>query len=428
MRSPVSVHFEVTDCCNSHCPHCYASSWLASKRRRTPRLGDVASAIASAHVFDVTITGGEPLIVGPDVIHDLAMLFAADAIECSLNTNGRLLTPATCVALGDAGISSLLISLHSWNEALHDEIVATPHAAAQAKKGIRNAIAAGLRVVVNQVVDQRNIGGLLSTSTELARLGVHAITLTRALPPLGSDHSVATVGAAEFIDAYEACRRHVRVPVSTLLPIPFCADPRVKDLPGNRACSGGYSTAVVSCDGDVRFCPHDTRVWGNVLDDSLQSIWGQMTEWRSAIDVPADCERCAFLPDCGGGCRLAARTACGDYQRSDPWATRAETRYQRRVVFAEFETEVGYTVSSDIRWREEGGSYLLYSSGQCMFVDRAGLSFLQGLPGRFMPSLVWKNESQLEFLRDLYRQGFIKRSEEISKPAASAVGAGSRHT
>ncbi len=414
MQAPVSVHLEVTHSCNNRCPHCYASTWLDSTRADHGRILEIASRIAAADVFDVIITGGEPLMVGADLLGELMTLFRSNEIECSLNTNGRLLTPATCRILREQGLKSVLVSLHSWDDALHDEIVGARHAGKQTKAGIRNALEQGLRVFVNQVVDCRNIDTLVASGKELEKMGVHGVALTRALSPLDSTYVVKVVDAARFLDAYIECSKQLTVPVSSLLPIPYCADPRVLGLPGNRACSGGFSTAVVSCDGEVRFCPHDTHVWGNLLEEDLPAIWRRIMEWRVSMMVPEECTTCVFLPDCGGGCRVASKLSGNDYAGKDPWARQAATNYRRTVVLEEFEPDAPHRLLKDVRWRKEGECFLLYRESRYFAVDADGLELIQRLPEHFVPGRLLTSPSHIDFLSEVYHQGLLVRTSDCT--------------
>ena len=274
---PLSLHLEATDRCNNACPHCYAANWVKmpdnrakQKDKRTkPNILEIARHIVDSDVFDVIITGGEPLILGINRLDNLFKLFNDSNVQYSLNTNGRLLSRTVCKALKDAGLQRIMISLHSWKNEVHDAIVKVQNAADETKIGIRNAVDEGLRVAVNQVIDKRNIDMAYASSVELEKLGVCQISFTRALSPLGGDYSVDTIPAAAFLDEFIKCKENLTIPVVSLLPIPFCADPRVKDLDMKLVCSGGISSAVISCYGDVRFCPHDSHVWGNVFAESF---------------------------------------------------------------------------------------------------------------------------------------------------------------
>jgi radical SAM protein with 4Fe4S-binding SPASM domain len=177
-------------------------------------------------------------------------------------------------------------------------------------------------------------------------------------------------------------------------------------------CSGGKTTAAISCYGDVRFCPHDTYIWGNILHEDLKFIWKRIVDWRDGIPVPPECINCSIVADCGGGCRVASKLYFNDFGAKDPWARNPLTNYQRKVISNEFDPESEYKLPSDIRWRKENGSFLLHYQGGNFLVSSDILKLLETLPEVFIPSELLSStsankETHLELLKVLYNNGFL---------------------
>lgn len=410
--TPLTLHFEVTDSCNNFCPHCYGSSWIRQKKRAKPPVAQVASKIAEHNLFDVVITGGEPLLIGLDTLSEIFSIFNDHSIHYSLNTNGRLLSEDTCRALAGAGLPGVLVSLHSWENSIHDRMVAANNAAVETKAGIQNAIRNGLHVTVNQVIGPQNIDTMFSTATKLAKLGVHAVSFSRLLSPLDVNYKVEMLDAVRFVDEYIKCKNTLSIPVTSVIPIPYCADPRVKDLGDQLNCTGGISTAALSCYGDLRFCPQDTHVWGNVFEEELPAIWERIVRWRDDLGVPDECKECSFIADCRGACRLAAKICYSDYAAKDPWAKDSERQYLRTVHYNGFDLSRHYVLLPNIRWRKEGDGILLYCQNRFVVVNSDGLKFVECLPREFVPNELelgaeTNRQSQLAFLELLYQQGLL---------------------
>ena len=410
--NPLTLHFEVTDSCNNFCPHCYGSSWIRKTKRAKPPITKVAGKIVDHDLFDVVITGGEPLLIGLEALLEIFSLFNDHSIKYSLNTNGRLLTENVCGALAGAGLPGVLVSLHSWNNSLHDQMVASPNAAVETKTGIQNAIKKGLHVTVNQVIGPQNIDTMFATAAALAELGVHAVSFSRLLSPLDVNYEMRMVDATGFVDEYIKCKNTLGIPVTSVIPIPYCADPRVKDLHDQLNCTGGISTAAVSCYGDLRFCPQDTHVWGNVLEEDLPVIWERIVQWRDNLPVPEVCKECSFVADCRGACRLAAKICHSDYSAKDPWATDTQRAYLRQVRYHGFDPAAQYLLLPNIRWRKEGDGILLYCQNRFVLVNSDGLKFAGCLPRKFVPNELDLGaeairKSQLAFLELLYQNGLL---------------------
>jgi len=424
LSTPISVHFEVTDSCNNYCAHCYGNSWIKHVNEAKPEIIDVAEKIADSEVFAVTITGGEPLLIGLDKLSKIFKLFDEHNIKYSLNTNGRLLKKETCKLLKQEGLNQVLISLHSWIDALHDEIVDCPNAAIETKAGIQNALNEGLQVTVNQVIDKRNIDTAYASSKKLVELGVDQLSLTRMVSPLGVDHQIEMVNATRFLDEFIKCKENLGVSVSTLLPIPLCSDPRAKDLDKKLNCSGGISSAVISCYGDVRFCPHDLYAAGNIFQEELSQIWRRIMKWRNEIASPLECKNCSFFEDCHGGCRVASKLCLNDWKAMDPWAREAVTNYQRIIKIAPFDPEGKYALFPGVCWRKENGAYLLNNNGSYLFVNSDGVNFLAHLPEIFVPNelitaTAENREKQLKYLQILYYNGMLAKIPKSGSPSSS---------
>ncbi|MFC1825434.1 radical SAM protein [Thermodesulfobacteriota bacterium] len=109
-KQPLNVNFELTDSCNNDCTHCYASSWIKTTSRSGENALKVAKSLAEYDIFDVILTGGEPLLIPLKELSHIIDIFFKKNISLSLNTNGRLLNTNTCKELRRHGLTSVLIS------------------------------------------------------------------------------------------------------------------------------------------------------------------------------------------------------------------------------------------------------------------------------------------------------------------------------
>jgi radical SAM protein with 4Fe4S-binding SPASM domain len=74
-------------------------------------------------------------------------------------------------------------------------------------------------------------------------------------------------------------------------------------------CRAGINWFAVSYEGDVKICPHSTKTFGNICDDSISiiDIWnnGTRAEALSIIESrPQQCHECSTWDKCFGGCLL----------------------------------------------------------------------------------------------------------------------------
>ena len=410
--APLTVHFEVTNHCNNHCPHCYASSWIDEHGVNKIKVTDVAVKIAENNVFDVVITGGEPLLLNRQVLIEIFQLFQNKNINFSLNTNGRLLNKKTCQQLKNNGLKGVLVSLHSWDDNIHNDMVKDSNAAKETKQGIMNALDHGLRVSINQVIGKKNITTMVQTAVELEKMGATGISFSRQLSPLGVGYNLEMIEAGIFVNQYIKCKDKLGIPVKSLIPTPFCSDTRIKSLKERLNCTGGLTSAAISCFGDVRFCPQDPQVWGNICEENMSVIWKKILKWRNDNSIPLECKECSFLSDCRGGCRVAAKVCTGSYKNMDPWATEPIKNYIRKVIYRVFNPKNLHMLHPEIRFRNEKNSVLLYCQNEFINVNPDAIKLISSLPNRFVPEQIiecaQKNSHLVrDFLELLYQKGFL---------------------
>ena len=149
---------EVTTQCNSSCSHCFV-------RARGPRRSSLAPGLVRAMVREgyeagyrhLHITGGEPLLWnGLLSIFDYA--FALGYETAFLNTNGTLLTPELSLKL--AGYSGLAVSVSLQGPRRRHDLIRGKGSYDRARKGIENALNAGLPIRIFTTVGRSMIPDL----------------------------------------------------------------------------------------------------------------------------------------------------------------------------------------------------------------------------------------------------------------------------
>ena len=120
---PLSLQFEVTSKCNLRCKHCYnrsgenktldtmtAEAWIEFAKKLVSKGG----------LFEVTISGGEPLLLG-EKLFELMDVLHADKTTFNLISNGYLLDKKILERLQKYRFYWVQISLDSYSAKLHDE-------------------------------------------------------------------------------------------------------------------------------------------------------------------------------------------------------------------------------------------------------------------------------------------------------------------
>jgi molybdenum cofactor biosynthesis enzyme MoaA len=128
------------------------------------------------------LSGGEPTI-HPAFLDFVALGRAAGYTWVQTITNGRMFSYEKFVRRAiDAGLCEATVSLHGHTAELHDRLVGVGGAFAQALKGLRNLLRAGLVVSVDVVVNQLNVGVLPDLLRFYLALGVREFDLLHLIP------------------------------------------------------------------------------------------------------------------------------------------------------------------------------------------------------------------------------------------------------
>ncbi|MCX5796984.1 MAG: radical SAM protein [Elusimicrobia bacterium] len=167
---PGEVLVRCTSRCNQRCPFC-----SAPRPAREPAARELELAFkAAAELFcgaQFTLTGGEPTL-RPELPALVRLLLGMKRFaQVRVQTNAVAFAKASYLK-GFRPDPKLVffVSLHALEPALYDELTGTRGMLPAAVRGLESLIAAGHRVIVNIVINSRNVGQLEAYSERLARM------------------------------------------------------------------------------------------------------------------------------------------------------------------------------------------------------------------------------------------------------------------
>lgn len=310
--APYRMDLALTYRCNNNCSHCYNARSRQYPELSTAEWKRVIDLLWQLGIPHIVFTGGEPTLRD-----DLPELIAhAEGLGqiTGINTNGRRLKdPAFLQSLVQAGLDHIQITLESHDAAIHNRMVAASNAWQDTVEGISNAVASNLYIMTNTTLLVENSKYLRETLNFLANLKVPTVGLN-ALIYSGRGEQVGTGLAEEDLPALlEIARERTNAAGQRLIwytPTQYCHfDPILLDL-GVKGCTAALYNMCVEPDGAVLPCQSYYTSLGNILADPWQSIWEHplALSLRNRTNVPAACQACAFLSECGGGCPLAPQS------------------------------------------------------------------------------------------------------------------------
>lgn len=327
------VHMEVTPECNHNCIHCY-NYWRKSGEFEefkfdAQRSIEIAKRIIANKPYAVVITGGEPLLVF-EQLKPTIKLFKDNGIQVSINTNAVLLNESV-ISFAKEYKLRFFVSYPCGESDICDFITG--------RKGSLKRILASLDTLkennmvfnLNIVASKINLDHIFdSAQYVIERYGLKRIYITRVGKPINSDCSfdqylLDTKDIKKLQDICVAIHKQFNVDVDTGCPFPNCSfySQDAFELFGNKkVCTAGKSSYAIDSYGNVKACPRDSTIYGNVFKDELINLFEKMGEWRDYSLLPDECKECKHKIVCQGGCRVDAVPFTGSMKSMDTCANK----------------------------------------------------------------------------------------------------------
>lgn len=332
---PPYIQWEVTPNCNHKCIHCY-NYWRTEEQvgqsltayhadTKGPVILNIANRIVNSNPVEVTLTGGEPLMVFEDLKPVIDMMIKAK-IAVTINTNAALVNDEVASFLEERGVS-LFVSFPCSKPEIFDRIVGRRNAFIHVSNGLRLLRLHHVRFLTNTVVTALNLPYLYETACYLQNTyHLETFCATRAAKPLNASSEFDKIALTESMNSEfcdTMCRIHddLKMKIDSASVYTECslADHKIFSLfERHRRCNAGRTAFSVTTDGLIKACARDSKTYGNILEDDFSTVIERMTEWQDGTIIPQECKTCRALLRCNGGCRIEALTHTGFLSGRDP--------------------------------------------------------------------------------------------------------------
>jgi radical SAM protein with 4Fe4S-binding SPASM domain len=306
--APYRMDLAITYRCNNDCAHCYNA-----RERNFPELGTeqwfkILDQLWALGIPHIVFTGGEATLRND--LPELIRHAESNGQITGLNTNARRLSDEKYVQqLVDAGLDHVQITVESCDEQIHDEMMRAKGSFKQTIAGLKNALASKLYVMTNTTMLRTNVHTLPDMLDFLADIGVPTIGLN-ALIYSGHGLTVGTgLKESELQPILDLAMQKTNERGQRLIwytPTQYCEfDPTASSL-GVKGCTAALYSMCIESNGNILPCQSYYRPLGNILTDSWDSIWNHQlsVQLRERQNLPAKCEGCPVIVECGGGCPL----------------------------------------------------------------------------------------------------------------------------
>lgn len=331
LRYPPNVQWEVTTECNHNCVHCYNywrndSERIAGMARKNSEKEylRLANIILEQKPVSVVITGGEPFLVF-DLIKSSIDMLLNHGVFVSINTNATLLTDSIVEYLCERKIG-LFVSFPCSESNICNAITDTSNSLSNIVKKLDLAYENGIPFSNNIVVSKLNLEYVTETVKFLKdRYNISKVSITRVGKPINSSKTFDKylLGKDEIKRLQEisvAISKEYSIKVETSCPYTACSiyTKEAFDLFGyTKICTAGKTSYAIDTEGNVKACPRDSQLYGNILTDNFDTIWESLHKWRDDSYLPEECRKCNALSKCMGGCRVDSLPFTGRLDQLD---------------------------------------------------------------------------------------------------------------
>lgn len=279
---PTTIVYSMTKACPCHCEHCYQKKDAADDLDEAAMI-ETALAVRDSGVAFFDIEGGEPFARYSRLLRLVQALDARS--EIWINTSGMLVKPEQLAELKQAGTLGLMVSIHSPDSHTHDAFTGMDGSFDAACTTIRAARHVGLAVAANTVLSEEAIrsGGLKKLMTFTRELDCDFVQLIHPKPAglwIGRTEAMQTDPALiRFIQ-----QSHVHYNGHAMRSYPALAAQVFEEQRNVLGCTAGaIDRFYVGASGEVQPCEFLNLSFGNVRDESFETIFQRM---RSYFPTP----------------------------------------------------------------------------------------------------------------------------------------------
>lgn len=320
LTAPVNVTWEITSRCNLRCRHCLSADLMDACHRELDfeESRRFIDSLDRMEVFQVNFGGGEPFL-REDFLDILDYAHEKQITTC-VSTNGTMVDEALASRLAGMDYMYIQVSLDGAAADANDAIRG---------KGTFERVISGIEALnrhgfpnlsINTVVMRSNFREILRIY-ELGRTYGAKTRLSR-FRPSGNARRVweeYRLDRSQLEELSQFLSAHKDVLTGDSF---FSITARDRRELGLNMCGAAKMTCSVAPDGTVYPCAflQDPRFRaGNILDESLESIWRSAAPFEALRSVKiASCEECGRFSLCHGGCPAVAYFLTQSLDRPDP--------------------------------------------------------------------------------------------------------------
>lgn len=313
-----SAHIEITSKCNLRCAYCYNGNNLSQGETdlTESELKRIVVSLLDCGVEHFVFSGGEPFAC-QHFLPFLSWLYdQAPEVDYRILSNGTLLTEniVSCVQKFK-GMREIRISIDGFES----EKTRGRGTFSKALNGAKIMVEANIYTGINTVLNKENVSRILEFYRFLKTTGV---SIWRIDTPFlcgfakNNFHEIELSKKIIFpflkeliLENMKDAGKGMQLAVSRLWHSNILKHPGVKfayHFLDNHPCDYHRHALTVRANGDISFCPSWNRIFGNVKNETIPSVWSRLhsSKFSQLKVADLDCaQNCQYIHFCGGGCR-----------------------------------------------------------------------------------------------------------------------------
>ncbi|WP_225434189.1 radical SAM/SPASM domain-containing protein [Peribacillus tepidiphilus] len=337
---PRLIFWELTEGCNLKCIHCRATAQpeRSPDELTTEKAFQVIDQIADFAKPILILTGGEPLY-RPDFF-EIAHYANDRGITLAMASNGTLITEEIARKIKDSGIKRVAISFDGPDSSIHDQFRGLEGSFEQALSGARHVKNQGLELQFNTTITTHNVDHIEKMIELSKRMNVDALHLFMLVPvgcgvQIAESNMLSAERYEEVLEWFYDRSREVDFEIRATCAPHFYRIMRQKAKErGERVtvqthgmaavtkgCLAGTGVCFISHKGNVQPCGYLPLKAGNVMEQSLETIWKEselFQKLRNPELLDGKCGVCEFVNVCSG-CRARAFHDKGSFLAEEPY-------------------------------------------------------------------------------------------------------------
>jgi radical SAM protein with 4Fe4S-binding SPASM domain len=279
-------------------------------------IDSIVKSIFDSWIPHVYLIGGEPSLLGTKKLNEYIELLSKRS-SVTIVTNGQIYLEDLSDKLACIGVP-----IHGIGKT-HDFLAGKQGSFETAVKSIKQYVQREFDVRCIPVLTKTNFDQMHAIIKLAKQLGMESVFVDRYED--GGIGSCRSIELKPSLDQFRTAlgqmidgRNDFNMPVGWGTAIPFCLDERLIAENMSADCGAGITFCAVNPKGEIRLCNQSERIYGNVLNESMEKIWHkpELSEFRDLKWVEKPCTGCTVLSECLCGCKVdvnRSKTFCIDY-------------------------------------------------------------------------------------------------------------------